>query len=266
MERGVFSDLLFQPGVLDGALQQTCPRQQDIVAPVFSLAECPGGIGDSGFQIAAIEMEQSRIDVHGADPAGLPVAGVDFEGRSEMGSRQPAQALDLRSPGAGSLDGFFDGVGAPLGRGSIDVLLLPQRDETFHHGDVDQGACQVQMLRIPALIFGDGAVEVLQRSFVACLAPGDAPVGGLYVAAGDEIVGAAEGRFRLLQQPHGVVEFALLERQPRTPTTEASTDFTAWKPANTTSASRRKTLDGPRWTIPRAPVHLRPPCRRSIRV
>src|ERR1035438_7385756 len=72
MEREVFSDLFFQPGVLDGALQQTRPRQEDIVAPILSLAECPGGIGDGGFQIAAIEMEQSRIDVHGADAAVLP--------------------------------------------------------------------------------------------------------------------------------------------------------------------------------------------------
>src|ERR1035441_1167538 len=42
----------------------------------------------------------------------------------------------------------------------------------------------------------------------------EAALAGLYVAAGDEIVRAAEGRFRLLQQTHGFVEFALLERQP----------------------------------------------------
>src|ERR1017187_5331238 len=103
MVRWIFSDLLFQPGVLDGALQQSRPRQEDIVAPIFSLAECSGGIGDGGFHIAAIQMEQSRIDVHGADPAVLPVSGVDFERRGEMVSRQPAQALDLSSPDAGSL-------------------------------------------------------------------------------------------------------------------------------------------------------------------
>src|SRR6185436_21126825 len=58
------------------------------------------------------------------------------------------------------------------------------------------------------------AVEVFEGRFVPTLAAGDAAVGGLYVAAGDEIVGSAQRGLGFLQQTKGFVEFALLERQP----------------------------------------------------
>ena len=209
--RRVLADLFFEAGVLDRALQQAGARQEDGVAPLLSLAEGRGGIGDGAFQIAAIEVEQSRIDVHGADSAVLSVAGIDLERRGELGAGIGAQALDFRSPGAGGLAGCLVGIGAPAGGGSIDVLLLAQGDQALHYRNINQGAREVQVLGIAALIFGDGAVEVFEGRFVASLAAGDAAVGGLYVAAGDEIVGSAERGLGFLQQAHGFVEFALLE-------------------------------------------------------
>ena len=97
---------------------------------------------------------------------------------------------------------------------AIDLLVKTERDQPLDERHVDQRPREIAVARVALLVLFDGAGEAPQSLLVAALAPRNAAIGGLNIAAEHVIVARAEGGLGFLEDMGGFRQLASLEHEP----------------------------------------------------